>query len=62
MGINGQKPLDSIHSLLPFEEERKERDEMRVGGGGGHYSPPTSGGHNFHTEAPIDAPFAATHS
>ncbi|MED6162392.1 hypothetical protein PIB30_070045 [Stylosanthes scabra] len=51
--------------LIPylFEEERKERDEMRVlGSGGGHYSPPTSGGHNFHTGAPIDALFAATRS
>ncbi|MED6184696.1 hypothetical protein PIB30_050023 [Stylosanthes scabra] len=36
---------------------------MRVGGGGGdHYSPATSGGHNFHTGAPIDAPFAARRS
>ncbi|MED6214420.1 hypothetical protein PIB30_102935 [Stylosanthes scabra] len=25
-----------------------------------HYSPPPSGGHNFHTGAPIDAPFVAT--
>ncbi|MED6113438.1 hypothetical protein PIB30_070777 [Stylosanthes scabra] len=27
-----------------------------------HYSPPPSGGHNLHTGAPIDAPFAATRS
>ncbi|MED6139818.1 hypothetical protein PIB30_087541, partial [Stylosanthes scabra] len=27
-----------------------------------HYSPPPSGGRNFHTGAPIDAPFAATRS
>ncbi|MED6134425.1 hypothetical protein PIB30_036925 [Stylosanthes scabra] len=36
---------------------------MRLGGGGGdHYSPATSDGHNFHTGASIDAPFAATRS
>ncbi|MED6209810.1 hypothetical protein PIB30_058290 [Stylosanthes scabra] len=49
-------------SSLPFEEERKERDETRVGGGAGHYSPPTSVDHNFHTGAPIEAPFVATRS
>ncbi|MED6111604.1 hypothetical protein PIB30_053711, partial [Stylosanthes scabra] len=27
-----------------------------------HYLPPPSGGHNFHTGAPIDIPFAATRS
>ncbi|MED6140810.1 hypothetical protein PIB30_097063, partial [Stylosanthes scabra] len=27
-----------------------------------YYSPPPFGGHNFHTGAPIDAPFAATRS
>ncbi|MED6159413.1 hypothetical protein PIB30_042109 [Stylosanthes scabra] len=36
---------------------------MSVGGGGGdYYSPATSGGHNFYTGAPIDAPFAVTRS
>ncbi|MED6173604.1 hypothetical protein PIB30_061197 [Stylosanthes scabra] len=31
-------------------------------GGGDHYSSTTSGGHNFHSVAPIDAPFVPTRS
>ncbi|MED6113858.1 hypothetical protein PIB30_074770 [Stylosanthes scabra] len=46
------------------KERKKERRIKRElsGGGGDHYSPPTFGGHNFHTGAPIDAPFAAMRS
>ncbi|MED6142121.1 hypothetical protein PIB30_110372, partial [Stylosanthes scabra] len=38
-------------------EGRKEKKEMRV-----VVVVPPSGGRNFHTGAPIDAPFAATRS
>ncbi|MED6126330.1 hypothetical protein PIB30_077428 [Stylosanthes scabra] len=31
-------------------------------GGGDHDSPTASGGHNFRSRAPIDAPFAPTRS
>ncbi|MED6213961.1 hypothetical protein PIB30_098486, partial [Stylosanthes scabra] len=37
-------------------------ESLHGGGGGDHYSPTTSGGHNFHTGAPIDASFVATRS
>ncbi|MED6141855.1 hypothetical protein PIB30_107586 [Stylosanthes scabra] len=39
------------------QEERKEGNEMRV-----VVVVPPFGGRNFHTRAPIDAPFAATRS
>ncbi|MED6154185.1 hypothetical protein PIB30_109753 [Stylosanthes scabra] len=39
------------------QKERKERKEMRV-----VVVVPPFGGRNFHTGAPIDAPFAATQS
>ncbi|MED6129126.1 hypothetical protein PIB30_104860 [Stylosanthes scabra] len=39
------------------QKERKERKKMRV-----VVVVPPSGGRNFHTGAPIDAPFAATRS
>ncbi|MED6129258.1 hypothetical protein PIB30_106176, partial [Stylosanthes scabra] len=39
------------------QKERKERKKMRV-----MVVVPPSGGCNFHTGAPIDAPFAATRS
>ncbi|MED6225186.1 hypothetical protein PIB30_091272, partial [Stylosanthes scabra] len=60
MGIKGQRPLFSHSFILLFEEERKGRVERELSGGGDHYSPPTFDGHNFHTRAPINAPFAAT--
>ncbi|MED6214364.1 hypothetical protein PIB30_102340, partial [Stylosanthes scabra] len=63
MGIKGQTPLLPHSFILLFEEERKDRDEMRVeGGGGNQYSPSTSDGYNFHIGAPIDTLFAATRS
>ncbi|MED6112038.1 hypothetical protein PIB30_058016 [Stylosanthes scabra] len=58
-GANTYFPI-SFPSLLRREKKRVERELH--GGGGGYYSPTTSGGRNFHTGAPIDAPFAATRS
>ncbi|MED6146893.1 hypothetical protein PIB30_038942 [Stylosanthes scabra] len=44
------------------ERKRVEKERAAWRCGGGYYLPSTSGGHNFHIRAPIDAPFAATRS
>ncbi|MED6174449.1 hypothetical protein PIB30_069072 [Stylosanthes scabra] len=53
-------------SFFISEEGRKGvRERAKVawsGDGGDHYSPTASGGHNFRSGTPIDAPFAPTRS
>ncbi|MED6214307.1 hypothetical protein PIB30_101762, partial [Stylosanthes scabra] len=54
MRIKEQSPLFLF--ILLHSKKGRNRDKNS----GDHYSPTTSGGHNFHTEVSIDAPFATT--
>ncbi|MED6185978.1 hypothetical protein PIB30_062342, partial [Stylosanthes scabra] len=60
--VAGDINATNFFRLRKRKKERKRVERELHGGGGDHYSPPTSGGHNFRTGAPIDASFAATRS